>query len=137
MCVFHFWPSPQAQTYFGEKNICYLYGILFLTTISEQNKILLSIFCITLMFYFKKKQLLSGGDMHELGKPQKKIHPLVTRPLRPYPPPSSLMAIGTFFKIAENGFWHFFFSPHNFWTKIALFFGKFCNIQVKIPTDKL
>ena len=30
-----------------------------------------------------------------------------------------------------------FFSPHNFWTKIALFFGKYCNNQVKMPTDKL
>ena len=57
--------------------------------------------------------------------------------------PSSLMAIGTFFldfffslKIAKNGFWQLF-SPHNFWTKIALFFGKYCNNQVKIPTDKL
>ena len=25
-----------------------------------------------------------------------------------------------------------FFSPQNFWTKIALFFGKYCNNQVKI-----
>ena len=32
----------------------------------------------------------------------------MARPFRPYPPPPSLMAIGTFFiilKIAENGFW--------------------------------
>ena len=47
-------------------------------------------------------------------------------PLRHYPPPppSSLIAIGTI-------------SPHNVWTKIALFFGKYCNKQVKIPTDNL
>ena len=43
-------------------------------------------FCI---FHFS---LLSLGS-HK----KKKVHPLVAGPLRPYPPPSSLMAIGTFF----------------------------------------
>ena len=54
--------------------------------------------------------------------------------------PSSLMAIGTFFflglKYPKTDFVNFF-SPHTFWTKIALFFGKYCNNQVKMPTDKL
>jgi len=36
-------------------------------------------------------------------------------------------------KIAGNGYWQFFFAP-NFWTKIALFFGKYCNSPDKIPT---
>ena len=47
-------------------------------------------------------------------------------------------------KCSHNTQYHFcillketFFSPHNFWTKIALFFGTYCNNQVKIPTDKL
>ena len=30
-----------------------------------------------------------------------------------------------------------FKTPNNFWTKIALFFGTYCNHRVKIPTDKL
>ena len=42
---------------------------------------------------------------------KKKVHPLVAGPLRPYPPPLSLVAIATFFllnffvslKIAKNG----------------------------------
>ena len=74
-----------------------------------------------------------------MGSRKKKVLPLMARPLRPPPPPSSLMVIGTFFyflflslKIAENGF-----SFPNFWTKIAIIFGKYCNNRVKIPTDKL
>ena len=40
--------------------------------------------------------------------------------LMPYhPPPSGLMAIGFFSRIAGNGFWHFFSSP--------IFFRKYCN----------
>ena len=38
-------------------------------------------------------------------------------------------------KIAGNRL-TIFFCPQ-FWTKIALFFGKYCNSQDKIPTDKL
>ena len=54
----------------------------------------------------------------------------MARPLRP-PPPSSLMAIGTsFFLVLKQPKTDFdnFFSPHNFWTKKALFFGKYCKI---------
>ena len=64
---------------------------------------------------------------------RKKNPPLMARPLRPYPPPLELNGHRNFFlnfffslKIAKNRFWHFF-SSHNFWTKIALFFGKYCN----------
>ena len=66
----------------------------------------------------------------------------MTRPLRPYPHPLELNGPRNFLKknfilkIAENGFLQLF-SPHNYWTKIALFYGKYCNKQVKIPTDKL
>ena len=62
----------------------------------------------------------------------------MARPLRPYPPPPELNGQRNFFfslKIAKTDLDNFF-SPNNFWTKIALFFGKYCNIQVKIPTDK-
>ena len=51
-------------------------------------------------------------------------------------PPSRLMALGTFFLNSRKRILTFF-SPHNIWTKIALFFRKYCNNQVKIPTDKL
>ena len=45
---------------------------------------------------------------------KKKVHPLVAGPLRPYPPPSSLMAIEFFFfslKLAEKRILITFFSP--------------------------
>ena len=81
-----------------------------------------------------------------LGKPQKKkVHPLVAGPLRPYPPPPlelnghRIFFFLDFFLVLKSPKTDFdnLFSPHNFWTKIALFFGKYCNNQVKIPTDKL
>ena len=56
----------------------------------------------------------------------------MARPLRPYPPPLELHCHQNLFffclNIAENGFLQLF-SPHNFLTKIALFFGKYCNNQ--------
>ena len=69
----------------------------------------------------------------------------MTRPLEAPrgPPPLELNGHQNFFfnlflslKIAKTDFDNFF-SSHNFWTKIALFFGKYCNNQVKMPTDKL
>ena len=55
---------------------------------------------------------------------------------RPHPPPSLGLNGSRVFsqKIAKNGFWHFFSSP-NFWTKMPILFGKYCNNT--IPTDKL
>ena len=55
-----------------------------------------------------------------LGKPQKKVPPLIlmARPLRPYPPPpfelngnKNFFFFFFFFKNAKNGFCQFFFSP--------------------------
>ena len=74
-----------------------------------------------------------------LGKPQKNPS-LMARPLRPYPPPPlELNGHRNFFFFLKQLKTDFdnFFSPNNFWTKISLFFGKFCNIQVKIIIDKL
>ena len=51
----------------------------------------------------------------------------------PPPPPHELNGSRNFFslKIAETGFYNFF-PPHNFWTKRAIFFAKYCNKPVKI-----
>ena len=86
--------------------------------------------------FSKNASLLFLGTPREAAK---KVLPLMARPLRPYLT-LELNGHRNFFffsfKIAETDFDNFF-SPHNFWTKIALFFGKYCNNQVKIPTDKL
>ena len=40
--------------------------------------------------------MTKSSALREAAK-KKKVPPLVAGPLRPYPPPSSLVAIGTFF----------------------------------------
>ena len=56
---------------------------------------------------------------------------LVAVPLALPPSPSSLVEVG----IVLNFVYSLFFST-NFWTKIPLFFGKYCNTPVKISTCK-
>ena len=72
-----------------------------------------------------------------LGKAQKSSF-LNGRAIMASPPPLGLMAVGFFFiiKLPETDVDNFFSTP-NFWTKIALFVGKYCYNPVKIPTNKL
>ena len=86
--------------------------------------------------------LVMEWSVREAAKKSSSPNGKAIKALPPRPPPLELNGHRILFifflyilKIAENGFWQRF-SPHNFWTKMALYLGQYCKNQVKIPTKK-